>query len=201
MNKLVKALALVLCVVALVGGSVAGTLAYLSAITAPVTNTFTAGNINITLTQANITTDKILPGATYDKNPLVTVISGSEACYLFVKLDGIIGGTQTASTTEGEGDKVNSAPEFSDYLTYAIGEGWTKLSDGIYYREVAASNADVTFSVLASENSITAKSDCTKADYDKLDGKNLTLSITAYAVQQVGLKDAAAAWDVAKTLG
>ena len=203
MHKLLKAFAIVLCVVALVGGSIAGTVAYLTMVTAPVENTFTAGNINITLTQANITTEKIIPGATYSKKPLVTVKSGSEACYLFVKLDGVINGTVTPVATEGEEQKVDNVLKFSDYLTYTMGDGWTALEgvDGVYYREVGTANADATFYVLATEDSLTAVSTCTKADYDKLDGKNITLSITAYAVQQAGFDTAADAWDLAKTLG
>ena len=69
-----KALALVLVVVLLFGGALGGTLAWLTAKTDTVTNTFTVGDINIDLTET--TTDyKLVPGNTIAKDPTVTVKS------------------------------------------------------------------------------------------------------------------------------
>ena len=80
-----------------------------------VKNTFTVGDINIGLTET--TTDyKMVPGNTIAKDPTVTVKAESEACWLFVKV------------TESE--------NLDTFITYAIAEGWTKLQDGVYYREV-----------------------------------------------------------------
>ena len=69
----------VLCAAALVVASVLGTMAYLTSKTGPVTNTFTVGNVNITLDETDVTpmgvkdTDtkvtensyKLIPGHTY----------------------------------------------------------------------------------------------------------------------------------------
>ena len=71
--------------------SIAGTLAYLTD-KANVTNTFTVGNIQMTLTETDIKntntrTDKgneyrLYPGQTYTKDPVVTIVKNSEDCYV-----------------------------------------------------------------------------------------------------------------------
>lgn len=95
-----KALLLTLCAVLLVAASVMGTMAYLTS-TDEVNNTFTVGNVKITLDEAKVDTDgtpaapaervkansyKLLPGHTYTKDPTVTVIKGSESSYVRMKV-------------------------------------------------------------------------------------------------------------------
>lgn len=95
-----KALLLTLCAVLLVAASVMGTMAYLTS-TDKVENTFTVGNVKITLDEAKVNTDgtpaapaervkaneyKLLPGHTYTKDPTVTVIKGSESSYIRMKV-------------------------------------------------------------------------------------------------------------------
>lgn len=99
MNAKRKGLILVFCAVLLVVASVLGTMAYLTS-SDEVTNTFTVGNVAITLDEAVIGTDgkavdkekdrtsddqfynKIQPGLTYDKDPMVTVTANSEDSYV-----------------------------------------------------------------------------------------------------------------------
>ena len=84
-NAMFKKIAVIFCaVVLIVAATVSGTIAWLTAETAPVTNTFTVGNINITLTETTGDSYKILPGNVLKKNPKVSVAAGSEKCYLFV---------------------------------------------------------------------------------------------------------------------
>ena len=167
-----KTLALVLALTLLVAGVVGGTLAWLTDRTAEVKNTFTVGDINIALTET--TRDyKMVPGNKLDKNPTVTVKANSEACWLFVKV------------TESENLK--------DFITYAIAEGWTELQDGVYYREVPASNADQTFPVLAG-NAVTVKDTVTKEMLTAKDFANPTLTFKAYAVQKDNVASAYDAW-------
>lgn len=167
-----KTLALVLALTLLVAGVVGGTLAWLTDRTAEVKNTFTVGDINIALTET--TRDyKMVPGNKLDKNPTVTVKANSEACWLFVKV------------TESENLK--------DFITYAIAEGWTELQDGVYYREVPASNADQTFPVLAG-NAVTVKDTVTKEMLTAKDFANPTLTFKAYAVQKDNVASASDAW-------
>ena len=66
--------------------SVGATIAWLTDTTDPVTNTFTVGNIDITLAETK-TDFKMVPGNTIDKDPKVTVVGGSEDCWLFVKVE------------------------------------------------------------------------------------------------------------------
>ena len=117
----ITALALVLCF------AIGGTLAWLQDSTQTVTNTFTYGDINITLTEtdsddvdndANNNSYKMVPGGTISKDPKVTVEENSEACWLFVQI------------VEGGSVKIGDEEyTFDDFLTYAIKEGWTLLSD------------------------------------------------------------------------
>lgn len=95
-----KALLLTLCAVLLVAASVMGTMAYLTS-TDKVENTFTVGNVKITLDEAKVNTDgtpaapaervkaneyKLLPGHTYTKDPTVTVKAVSESSYVRMKV-------------------------------------------------------------------------------------------------------------------
>ena len=171
-----KTMFMILAVVLIVGISVGGTLAWLTDTTAPVTNTFTVGDINITLTESENLNLKMVPGNTITKDPKVTVKGGSEACWLFVK--------------------VVESDNLDDFITYAIAEGWTELTtgSGIYYREVTAATTNVDFNVLAN-NRVTVKDTVTKADMNSLTEDTLpTLTFTAYAVQKDNIATAAAAW-------
>ena len=95
-----KALLLTLCAVLLVAASVMGTMAYLTS-SDEVNNTFTVGNVKITLDEAKVNTDgtpvtpaervkaneyKLLPGHTYTKDPTVTVKAVSESSYVRMKV-------------------------------------------------------------------------------------------------------------------
>ena len=169
-----KTLALVLALTLLVAGVVGGTLAWLTDQTAEVKNTFTVGDINIGLTET--TTDyKMVPGNTIAKEPTVTVKANSEACWLFVK--------------------VTESTDLKDFITYAIAEGWTALPgvDGVYYREVPASAADQTFSVLA-DDAVTVKSDVTRTMLETAKTDAPTLTFKAYAIQRDHFATADAAW-------
>lgn len=75
-------------VIALVATAIAGaTLAYFTDVTETATNTFTAGNVDIELTEPDWDPNKdhnIMPGAKFDKTPTITVKDGSEDCYVFL---------------------------------------------------------------------------------------------------------------------
>ena len=70
--------------------TIGGTLAWLSAESETVTNTFTVGDINISLTETTGDNYKILPGGESAKNPKVTVQQGSEKCYVYVLIDNTV---------------------------------------------------------------------------------------------------------------
>ena len=96
----IKPLLTLCCALLLVAAGVFGTLAYLTG-TDTVNNTFTVGNVKITLDEAKVTTDgtpvegadrvkaneyHLLPGHTYIKDPTVTVEEGSDLSYVRMKV-------------------------------------------------------------------------------------------------------------------
>lgn len=172
----IAALSVLLCCV------VGGTLAYLRAQTDPVTNTFTYGDINITLTESNNLDLKMIPGRTITKDPVVTVDPTSEACYLFVKID------ETAAV--------------ENYLDYAVADAWTPLSgvEGVYYMvlDTVPETPNNVFPVLKN-NQVTVKTTVTKAMMEavKADAELVKLTFTAYAVQKENVADVATAWAIA----
>lgn len=171
-----------LALVLALGCAVGGTIAWLTAQTPEVKNTFTYGNINIELKETTGTEYKIIPGTDIDKDPKVTVKPGSEACWLFVKV-------------------VEDGTFVDKKVTYAVdtGEGkWTQgdgtnIPKNVYYREVDATTAlaGITFNVLK-DNKVFVSDTLTKDDIKNL--TNPTLTFTAYAVQKDGIATAELAW-------
>ena len=174
MKTFVAMLALVL----VIGCAVGGTVAWLVSSTNAVVNTFTYGDINITLGETTGATYKIIPGVDIKKDPKVTVKKDSEACWLFVKV-------------EEEGTFV------ANKVTYSIADGWTK-GDGtkipadVYYRAVDAVKADTDFAVLK-DNKIYVSEELSKSDIKSITAQP-KLTFTAYAVQKDGIVDADTAW-------
>ena len=180
-----RAFVALLALVLVIGCAAGGTVAWLVATTDSVTNTFTYGDINIGLTETKPVNQqaKIIPGVDIEKDPKVTVNAGSEACWLFVKV-------------EEEGTFVTG-------VTYSIATGWTKGDDtkipaNVYYREVPATTADTSYYVLKGSTEypngvVTVSENLTKDEI-----KNITaqpkLTFTAYAVQKDGSDTAADAW-------
>ena len=95
-----NALLLSFCAVLLVVASVFGTVAYMTS-KDQVKNTFTVGKVAINLDEAKVTEDgkpveganrvkensyKLVPGLTYTKDPMVTVLDDSEASYVRMKV-------------------------------------------------------------------------------------------------------------------
>ena len=198
-----KALLTAACALLLVVATVFGTFAYLTSTTGTVTNTFTVGNVNITLdetktdengvavTPAARTTEgnayKLIPGKTYIKDPTVTVKAGSEQCWLFVKVE---------------------SANWPDTVTYTSNlteaNGWTDVTNTcevtgckLYVRiaDASASTTDLTFALI-SGGTITASGDMTSAQAAEIAANAPKLEYTAYAVQAEGIDTALEAWTV-----
>lgn len=162
-----KGLALVLALTLLVVGVVAGTLAWLTAKSDVVTNTFTTSDIKVELKETTGTEYKMIPGYTISKNPEATVLSGSEECYLFVKLE--------------------KSQNFDSFLTYEMADGWELVSGetNVYFRKVLTAGIGTAYSVLEGDQ-VTVKGSVTKEQMNALDTEDAvkpTLTITAYASQ------------------
>ena len=172
-----------------VGCAVDGTVAWLVSESESSVSTFTLGDININLTgESESQPLKIIPGAKIERSLKVTVEPNSEACWLFVKVEG----ANWSHFPDANGTaKVSYSVDVQD--------GWTALNNhpGVYYREVSAEAAqrgdayDVNCNVTVSQM-------LTKAEVDSIaSGTQPKLSFTAYAVQRDGIDDAVRAWEVA----
>ena len=202
----IKACIVMLAVVMLLGCAIGSTVAWLTAKTDEVKNTFTYGNIDIDLKEHKYDPEtytlseteylgsneqnnyKIIPGVDLPKDPKVIVKAGSEKCWLFVKVE------RTGS--------------FATSVTYALTlteeNGW-KSGDGntipanVYYKEVDVSEASNNLEIqLIERDTITVSKNLTKSDIDNLktttDYSNPELKFTAYAIQRASFDTAEAAW-------
>ena len=203
-----KKLMTVLALVLVVAMSVAGTIAYLTS-TDTVTNTFTVGNVEITLDEAKVdeygvaatpatrvdkNDYKLIPGHTYTKDPTVTVLSGSESSYIkmtvtFTKaaeLDAIFKPTGADLTSIFNGyDSTNWI-----YKGNTEGSDDTRTYEFWYKEAVAAPTADVALDALFDQ--IKAPDSLTNSDLNNL--KDLKITVNAYAIQADGFATAEAAW-------
>lgn len=160
-----KTLALFLALALVLVGIIGGTMAWLTDTTDEVVNTFTDSDIDITLAETTGEDYKMVPGYTISKDPKVTVETGSEKCYLFVKLE--------------------ESTNFDSFLTYEIADGWTALDgvDNVYYRTVDTADMGTAYSVLK-DDQVTVKGEVTKEMMNALtDATYPTLTVTAYASQ------------------
>lgn len=186
-----KSIALILSLALLVGGVIGGTLAWLTAESAEVTNTFSVGHISIDLnehkldsdgalttelTKTNTTDYNIVPGTTQNKDPFVTVTAGSEKCYIYVTVTNnlVIDGA-TVATLNVDSSK----------WEYVAASGNTTLYR--YHQTVDASKAekDVVIEDKVFTTVTYSGEDITKDNIKQLENK--TIVIKAYAYQAAGV--------------
>lgn len=218
-----KTIALALVLVMVFGATLGGTFAYLTS-QDTVVNTFTVGNVQIKLDEAKVNAYgeavdangktasevtegpwapaprvkaneyKLLPGHPYNKDPMVTVLKGSESAYIkmtvtFTKaaeLDAIFTpGANLTSIFNGYDSanwiyKGNTEDTGANTRTY---EFW-------YKEAVAAPTEDVAMDALF--DSITVPGSITNTQLDTI--KGMTITVNAYAIQADGFANADAAW-------
>lgn len=196
MKTVRKALLLTLCAALLVGAAVMGTLAYLTSQDS-VINTFTVGNVKITLDEADVKTDgtyevdkntrvdsnvyKLIPGHSYIKDPIVHVAAGSEDCWLFVEVENGIAAIEADTTIAAQ----------------MTAKGWALVAgtQNVYsYKATAKAGENVPVF-----DTFTVAGDADVSNYTEAQ-----IVVTAYAVQADGFNTAAAAWAAAgfdKTTG
>lgn len=201
-----KALLLTLCAVLLVAASMLGTMAYLTD-NKTVTNTFTVGQVKIKLDEAKVTPDgkpvadaarvaensyKLIPGHTYTKDPMVTVLKGSEASY--VKMTVTFSKADELDTIFAPTGGANLTSIFNGYDSDNwIYKGNTKNADDntrtyeFWYKEaVAAPDGNVALDALF--DSITVPGSITNEQLKTIEG--MTITVNAYAIQADGFADA-----------
>lgn len=197
MKKTSKALLLSLCAVLLVTASVLGTMAYLTS-QDQVVNTFTVGNVAITLDEKDVDNStpgendrdkanayKLMPGHNYEKDPIVHVDANSEDCYLFVKVVNEIANIEAEKTV---------AQQMTE-------KGWVAVNaaNGIYVYTTDKTNP----AVVTKGSNITVFENFTIAG--NVDNTTLatyadkTITVNAYAIQADGFagKTASEIWAAA----
>lgn len=185
MKTRTKVLLLTLCAALLVCATVLATMAFLTAKDA-VTNTFTVGNVAITLDEAKVdvygeaatpgsrvdeNTYKLIPGHEYTKDPTIHVAPNSEDCWLFVKLENGLVDITGATTIEDQ-----------------MEANWKKIDEvnNIYaYNSTASAGSNVVVF-----ETFTLAQDAKVEEY--ADAK---IIVTAYAVQADGFDTVEEAWN------
>lgn len=177
MKKARKVLLAVLCAALLVGASVAGTLAYMQS-SATVTNTFTTGNVDITMDETKVdlygeavaeaapvteNSYKLIPGHEYIKDPTIHVTNTSEDCWLVVKIQNDLGEDVTFTPNTANWEKLQGELTGTSYWLYK-----ESVSGG--------ANIQVFDKFTYTSNTPTV---------DDVTGK--TITVTAYAIQADGI--------------
>ena len=202
-----KILVACLCV-ALAVLTVAGTtLAYLTS-QAEVKNTFTVGNVKMTMDEAKVNTDGtpvenaervgsndyiLSPGHTYVKDPIVHMDAVSENCYVFIKVENGLGVLEAAE----DGGYKNIAAQITANSWKPLMNGTTAVA-GVYYQEYTKNQTDRELEVFANfkiaDNANTLK-EGDQVIWDTITTANpIKVNVTAYAIQADGMTSAYDAW-------
>ena len=212
-RKLRKFLMLLASALLLVSVTVGATVAYLTS-TDSVTNTFTVGNVAITLdekdtdndsnTADNVTAEDgttrdkankyhLLPGQSYDKDPIVHVVANSEDSFVFVKVVNGLAAIEEATSNEEDG--------YQNIEAQILANSWQKLSgvENVYYRKYTKDADKVVDYPVFTKVQLKGEglvNGTPKGDEISIDGyANANITVTAYAIQAAGFNgDANAAW-------
>lgn len=212
MKTKTKALALALCAVLLVVSTVFVTMAYLTSQDS-VTNTFTVGQVNITLDEADVKSDgtyesdvnarvdantyKLIPGHTYIKDPTIHVADDSEECWLFVKVENGLEDIIAGNTSVSENDSTDTVYTIEAQMTK---NGWSLVAGetNIYAYKATAKTGDYkVFDNFKLKGDANVSNYATVKDDDGNITGGKTIEVTAYAIQADGFASATEAWTIA----
>lgn len=206
-----KILILFLCAVLLVAASVLGTLAYLTSRDS-VVNTFTVGQVDITLDETKVTPDgqpvdgadrvkennyHLVPGMTYVKDPTMTVTKGSEESYVrllvtincYDKLTDIFGDPFLPQYfVSGWDAKTWISTEVIDVDTEA-----NTATYEFRYKETVKPSADTDLVLDALFDSITVPGSMSGDELEDI--ANLEITVVGHAIQAATFADADEAWE------
>ena len=170
-RKIILITIVIFCAVLFVAGA---TWALLTAHARPLKNTFTVGNIKLSLVETTGESYPMIPGKTVDKNPRVKVFGGSEDCWLFIE--------------------VGKTEYFDDYVAYEMDPEWTRLEgyENVYYRSVERSERDTEFRVLL-DDTVTVRDTLTEEKMSEITAPP-KMTFKAYAIQSFSISTAAYAW-------
>ena len=172
MKKKIIALCLVIALAAT--AVIGGTLAYFTDNDAK-TNTFTVGNVDITLTEPNWEgsgsqdAPEVYPGEPLAKDPIVTN-TGANPCFVRILVTGL--------------DCLGNAGNITyrtDYVTGKLGDNWVLHTDGYFYYNKVLAVGDVTDALF---DQIVIPTGLTNGDAET----EFNVVVTAEAVQAQGAK-------------
>lgn len=169
-------------ILALILAAAPATYSYLTASSGRIVNTFAGGAISLTLDEAKVdgngqatsdarvteNTYKVMPGVTLDKDPTVTVLAGSEECYVFLYVDD---------------------PLAEEYFAIDYSSDWTAIASAgtstlyVYKSTIDASEEDVELTPIFTQIEV---SDSMTSDEIAELGE-VSVTIEAYAVQKAAV--------------
>ena len=201
-GKWKKTLILAACAVLLVVGSVSATLAYLTAKTDPVVNTFKIGSVKLTLdehplnadgvtlnkTEAPVTAQEynLVPDRSYEKDPTVHVEKDSENAWVFILVDNPLGDQETAAAM-GEGtfktieDQITGVNNWKKLEGATHAEGLAlQAGQSVYWQKITKNTAENTDLPVFTNFKVAPTA--TNETLAALAGKSIT--VKAYAIQE-----------------
>ncbi len=185
-NRTTKILAIALAVVTLALAACIGTLAWLYDTKTIAAESFTVGEVYISVNDVSDATLHIVPGDTDELKPQVTVEAGSEPAYVFVKANESMGDLSVAN---GE--------TFASYITYSFdATNWKEVPGeaGVYYTTVGGATDTLKVGEaidILTDDSVTYVENVTNAQLKAVQdgGEAPSLGFTVYACQQLKDKD------------
>ena len=202
-----KSVFLMLALVLVIGCTIGGTLAWLTAQTGDVENTFVAGQIGTLELEEEadqITTTEghqfiVIPGVDITKDPKVTYTPTTEDgtvpvdAYVFVELTGI-GQNKWAWNATAAQYEIKSGNNV--VLSFKIADGWTAVPNvsDVYYK-TSTGTTGLTDDPIIKDNKITVSHLITEDDVEIVATAADKLTFTAYAIQQQGFDTVTAAWN------
>lgn len=210
MKNMKKALLIILCVVAIIGATIMGTLAWLTD-EATVENTMTVGKVDITVDETEVdingkpvddpdrvTSNKyhLIPGQRYTKDPTMTVAADSEEAYVRMlltlncktELDAIFAPDGVELTTIFKGyDASNWRFEKETADTAAN----TVTYEFRYKEVVKPTDEAVVLEPLFREFVVPGY----LSGEDMASIEDLTITVTGHAIQAAGFNSEVAAWE------
>ena len=146
--------------------------AFLADQTKTVSNTFTLGDVNITLTESSNLDLRLEPCVDIFKDPVITVKEGSVDCTVFIKID-----------------ETDNLDEFVDYT---VNSSWRALGSAypnVYFQEVNNITKDIPLEILT-DNKVTATDfSMEQMGAAKANNNMPVLSFTGYAIQKGSIYD------------
>lgn len=168
---------------------VGGLLAYFTDVTDTVTNTFTIGNVDISLSEPNwvaANAQNILPNKTLAKDPTVTNDSTTNPAYVFVKVE------------------IPAIDASTPLYTYTTNDSWAQVGSDEYasnkitrvYVYGTAANAAPTSLAAGASTTTAVFSEVTLGNFTSTQLSSFatnTIDVTAYGIQTTDLGEATTA--------